>query len=250
VAAKLEMGLQLELRRRCLSAASFKDVRLPGGFVIAGVEFTKDSMLDALEQEAVAQTRIVGREFRLLMRAGLSLQGLTLGLCHETLEAATVASLHPPAGVMEFNESDCERAAHIAHDTWGEATPANLNRRRDSGLNQPLPDFSAGGRVVGFHAPVFCEPDGKTTKVEFGASFRVMAAATSRHSVGDARSTAWGTSTTSSASGLSNGVTTTASEPPRCTTSRTISRLSTAEVAVCGPLPIPCCTGEGSCSCL
>jgi hypothetical protein len=29
---------------------------------------------------------------------------------------------------MEFNEGDFERAAHLAHDTWGDGTPENLNR--------------------------------------------------------------------------------------------------------------------------
>jgi hypothetical protein len=111
-----------------IDPASFKNVRLPGGFVIAEVEFTDEPMVDALEREAVAQTRIVGRDFRLLIRAGLSQRELSLSLYHEILEAASVASLNPPASVLEFNEGDFERAAQSAHDTWGDATPENLNR--------------------------------------------------------------------------------------------------------------------------
>lgn len=49
-------------------------------------------------------------------------------LYHETLEAASVASLDPPASVMEFNEGDFENAARAAHTRWGNASPANLNR--------------------------------------------------------------------------------------------------------------------------
>jgi hypothetical protein len=101
---------------------------LPGGFVIAEIEFTPEPMVDALGREAVAQTRIVGREFRLLIRAGLSQRELSLSLYHEILEAASVASLHPPASVMEFNEGDFERTAHLAQDAWGDATPESLNR--------------------------------------------------------------------------------------------------------------------------
>jgi len=111
-----------------IDPATFEDVRLAGGFVIAEIEFTEERMLDALEREAVAQTRIVGQDFRLLIRAGLSQRELSVSLYHEILEAASVASLHPPASVLQFNEGDFERAAHIAHDTWGDATPENLNR--------------------------------------------------------------------------------------------------------------------------
>ena len=44
-------------------------------------------------------------------RAGFCERELSISLYHEILEAATVASLHPPDSVMEFNEGDFERAA-------------------------------------------------------------------------------------------------------------------------------------------
>jgi hypothetical protein len=110
-----------------IDPAPFRNHRLPGGFVIAALEFTREPMLDALEREAVAQTRITGREFRLLLRADLSRRELSVSLYHEILEAASVASLHPPVSVLEFNEGDFERAAQKAHDTWGDATPQNLS---------------------------------------------------------------------------------------------------------------------------
>jgi len=115
-----------------IDPATFKDVRLPGGFVIVDLQFTDAPMLDALEREAVAQTRIVGREFRLLIKAGLSDQELSISLYHEILEAATVGSWPPPTGVMEFNESDFEKAAQTAHKKWGDASPENLNRMLQS----------------------------------------------------------------------------------------------------------------------
>ena len=49
-------------------------------------------------------------------------------LYHEVLEAASVGSADPPACVMDFNESDFERAARAAHERWGNACAGNLNR--------------------------------------------------------------------------------------------------------------------------
>jgi hypothetical protein len=40
---------------------------------------------------------------------------LSITLCHEILEAATVASLRPPASVADFNEGRFERAEKAAH---------------------------------------------------------------------------------------------------------------------------------------
>jgi hypothetical protein len=52
-----------------IDPSTFKNVRLHGGFVIADLQFTAAPMLDALDREAVAQTRVIGREFRLLIQA-------------------------------------------------------------------------------------------------------------------------------------------------------------------------------------
>lgn len=115
-----------------IDASSFKAVRLFGGFVITDVQFTATPMVDALEREAVAQTRIVGCKFQLLIQAGLSDRELSISLYHEILEAATLASLRPPDSVLEFNEGDFERVAQAAHAEWGEATLENLNRMLQS----------------------------------------------------------------------------------------------------------------------
>lgn len=111
-----------------IDPASFKNVPLRGGFVITDIQFTDAPMVDALEREAVAQTRITGRELRLLIQGGLSDHELSFSLYHEILEAATVGSWPPPDSVLEFNEGDFERAAQAAHAEWGTATPENLNR--------------------------------------------------------------------------------------------------------------------------
>ena len=115
-----------------IDPALFKNVRLRGGFVIADLQFTDTPMLDALGREAVAQTRIVGRTFQLLIRGGFSDREMSISLYHEILEAATVGSWPPPVGVLEFNEGDFELAAQAAHAEWGDATPEKLNRMLQS----------------------------------------------------------------------------------------------------------------------
>ncbi len=111
---------------------SFKNLTLHGGFQIVGIEFTSDPMVDALEREAIAKTRIVGLKFDLLIRAALSQEELSITLYHEILEAVTVASFDPPDSVIEFNEGDFERVAHEMQAKLGEASPQNLNRMLQS----------------------------------------------------------------------------------------------------------------------
>jgi hypothetical protein len=106
----------------------FINLRLLGGFVIVEIEFTPEPFTDALGRDAVAQTGIVGKEFRLLIRSDLPEEELSITLYHEVLEAVSVASINPPASVMDFNEADFERAARAAHEEWGNASPQNLSR--------------------------------------------------------------------------------------------------------------------------
>ena len=111
-----------------IDPASFKNLRLLGGFTIAALEFTPEPMLDALGREAVAQTRILGSKFQLLICSGLSDEELSVTLYHEILEAATVASDHPPASVVDLNEAGFERTARQTHLELGNASAQNLNR--------------------------------------------------------------------------------------------------------------------------
>jgi len=107
---------------------SFLNQPLAGVFFISEIELTHEPLEDALGREAVAQTRILGQEFRLLIRSGLPDEELSITLYHEVLEAATVASLHPPESVLDLNEAGFEAAARRANKTWGEASVENLNR--------------------------------------------------------------------------------------------------------------------------
>jgi len=110
-----------------IDIGQFRDLRLHGGFTLREIELTDAPIVDAIGREAIAQTSAVAGNFRLLIRAGLSEQELSITLYHEILEAASVAIAEPPASVIDFNEADIERAARQAHERWGNASPANLN---------------------------------------------------------------------------------------------------------------------------
>ncbi len=110
-----------------INLEQFINLRLSGGFIIREIELTDAPIVDAIGREAIAQTRIIAGNFHLLVRSGLSERELSITLYHEILEAATVAINAPPSSVIDFNEADFERAAHEAHERWGNASPANLN---------------------------------------------------------------------------------------------------------------------------
>ena len=111
-----------------IDAATFRNTRLRGGFVIVEIAFSVAALVDALGREAIARTGIVGKRFDVLIRPGLDDRELSVTLYHEILEAAAVASADPPASVMNFNEADFERAGYAMHAELGEASPENLNR--------------------------------------------------------------------------------------------------------------------------
>ncbi len=78
-------------------------------------------------RSALAQTRIIGREFHLTILSGLSDKETSVTLYHEILEAMTVAASEVPASVRDFNEDDFERAAYEADERFGPASPENMN---------------------------------------------------------------------------------------------------------------------------
>ena len=110
-----------------IDTRQFKNLRLHGGFIIKDIELTNAPIVDPIGREAIAQTSAIAREFRLLIRAGLSEKELSITLYHEILEAASIAVADPPRGVIDFNEADFEQAARAAHERRGNASPANLN---------------------------------------------------------------------------------------------------------------------------
>ena len=103
-------------------------LKLRGGFRIAAIEVSTEPLTDAIGRDAVAQTTISGRDFRILIRPGLDESEISLTLYHEVLEAAAVGADECPRQVIEFNEGDFERAAQAAHQRLGPASASNLNR--------------------------------------------------------------------------------------------------------------------------
>jgi hypothetical protein len=73
------------------------------------------------------RTTVIGREFKITIRGGLTEEELSVTLYHEILEAMTVASDNPPTNVRMFNERDFERAAYRGHEEFGEASPATID---------------------------------------------------------------------------------------------------------------------------
>ena len=115
-----------------LDPTAFENTTLLDGFTIRQLAVSSEPLLDALGREAVARTQIIGRDFYLTIRRGLSDRELSVTLYHEVLEAMTVACVEPPSSVREFNEGDFESAAYAAHDRLGVASPVNLNRMLQS----------------------------------------------------------------------------------------------------------------------
>jgi len=90
-----------------------------GGFTVSQINSADAPLIDALGREAIARTQILGKEFFILVRAGLSDQELSVTIYHEILEAATVALADPAAAVRNFNEGDFESAAYRAFEQLG-----------------------------------------------------------------------------------------------------------------------------------
>jgi len=111
-----------------IDLSALQNLRLRGDFTIVRLELTNEPIADAIGREARARTRIVGRGFDLLIRAGLSQLELSVTLYHEILEAAKAAIENPPAAIRQLNEGDFDRAAYQAHEQFGEVSPQNLDR--------------------------------------------------------------------------------------------------------------------------
>src|SRR5256885_16421530 len=109
-----------------IDLASFEGLQLLGGFVISEVQLATEPLKDALGRDAIAQTRIRGRYFYLLIRGGLTEKELSVTLYHEILEAALVGSDNPPESLADFNEGDFERTGYQMHERLGVASAKSL----------------------------------------------------------------------------------------------------------------------------
>src|SRR5205809_6207925 len=110
-----------------IDLSALQNLRLRGDFTIVRLELTNEPIADAIGREARARTRIVGRGFDLLIRAGLSQLELSVTLYHEILEAAKAVIENPPATFRELNEGDFDRAAYQSHGQVGAGSPQKLD---------------------------------------------------------------------------------------------------------------------------
>lgn len=115
-----------------IDLGTFKNLQLRGGFRIVRLEIAGEPLVDALGRQAIARTAIIGCEFHITIRSGLTDEELSVTLYHEILEAMTVASDNPPESVRMLNEGDFERAAYDTHNKLGDASPVSIDRMLQS----------------------------------------------------------------------------------------------------------------------
>jgi hypothetical protein len=107
--------------------AVYTNLPLRGGFLLVRVTASPEVLVDAIGRPALARTVIIGMRFEIQLRGEMPEEEISVSLYHETLEAATVATLNPPAAVIELNEAGFETAARRMHAELGSASPTNLN---------------------------------------------------------------------------------------------------------------------------
>jgi hypothetical protein len=106
--------------------ASFRAMRLPGGYTLVFVEFVQGPLWDAAGRPALARSSITGKEIQISILDELSEEEKSVSIYHEILEAMAVAAVEPPDRVMEFNEGDFEESAYAAYNQYGPAAPDSL----------------------------------------------------------------------------------------------------------------------------
>jgi hypothetical protein len=87
---------------------TFRDLALPGGFILSGIALVPGPMIDPIGRSALARTVIEGRRIAIV------------------LEGLIVAVAAPPAAVVDFCEGDFEREAKLALQRFGVATPESV----------------------------------------------------------------------------------------------------------------------------
>ena len=105
---------------------AFRNLPLPGGFLLASVELDANPLTDAIGRAALAKTTVEGSALTITLALGQSDEEQSISLYHELLEGLTVAWSIPPAAVIEFCEADFEREAREAHNRFGVASPASV----------------------------------------------------------------------------------------------------------------------------
>jgi len=106
--------------------SEFRELILPGGFVLSGVELVPGPLIDPIGRPALARTTIQGRDIRITLDQAQAASEQSISIYHEVLEGLTVAFTDPPVSVLDFCEADFEREARAAHERLGFASAKNV----------------------------------------------------------------------------------------------------------------------------
>lgn len=105
---------------------SFRDLALPGGYILSVIELVPGPMIDPIGRAALARTVIEGRRIAIVLDDAQPPDEQSISIYHEMLEGLTVAVDAPPAAVVDFCEADFEREARLALQRFGVATPQSV----------------------------------------------------------------------------------------------------------------------------
>lgn len=106
--------------------SSFRELPLPGGFILTAIDAVPGPLLDPIGRKALAKTTIQGSRISIVFDQSQPDEEQSVSIYHELLEGLTVAVARPPAEVEEFCEGDFEREARGALARFGVATPVSV----------------------------------------------------------------------------------------------------------------------------
>jgi hypothetical protein len=106
--------------------ASFRELALPGDFILSGIHAVPGPLIDPIGRPALARTTIEGLRISIVFDQSQPAEEQSISIYHEILEGLTVAFSKPPAAVIEFCEGDFEREAQRALSRFGIATPESV----------------------------------------------------------------------------------------------------------------------------
>ncbi|MGA0111150.1 MAG: hypothetical protein ACO3PN_03490 [Chthoniobacterales bacterium] len=109
-----------------MDLARFKNLKLPQGFILLGIQLVTDPMRDAIGRPALARAVIEGNTVSIELAAAQTPDELSVSIYHELLEAMSVGVQSAPRAVWDLNEAGFEQAAQDAHRFHGLANPRNV----------------------------------------------------------------------------------------------------------------------------
>ncbi len=71
-----------------IDLSSFENLQLRGGFRIVRLEITSEPLIDAIGRQAIARTTIIGHEFNIMIRGGLTEEELSVHAVSRNLRSS------------------------------------------------------------------------------------------------------------------------------------------------------------------